>query len=115
MNLDLRSSTGAETVAFGGSVGFAGVRLFERTVCRGRLGVGESCSMSLEARFDIISTSSTQYHYDSEVIERMSVVVVIGGEGGSTWVAEDPVNEILHPCHIRYAGIHAQEQCIRRK
>ena len=34
MNLDLRSSIGAETVASAGRVGRVGVRVFERIVCR---------------------------------------------------------------------------------
>jgi hypothetical protein len=45
---------GEETVADKGSVGTVGVRLFDRTVCRWRLGAGGSLSVSCELRVDII-------------------------------------------------------------
>jgi len=56
MNFELRSSIGAETVAEGGRVGRGGVRVEERNVWRGRLGVVGSV-LSCACRLDILSTS----------------------------------------------------------
>ena len=55
MNLDLRSSTGAEVVDSGGRDGRLGVRVLERMVWRERFGVVGSALSSAAGRLDIVS------------------------------------------------------------
>ena len=57
MNLDFRSSIGADTVVVGGSVGFIGVRVLLRSVWRERLGLEQETTLLSESgllRLDIV-------------------------------------------------------------